>query len=334
MRNQRLAATRRQKVAENTEMFSAFSAITFQPCCRNNSARNPMAHWWKKTTALTIMITGLALTGHAQVQVFQPPYPGRGTPPQPPPKAEVYVEPNARGTKMALDRALKNYPPSLTQILQLDPSLLSNPEYLAPYPKVAQFIKDHPAILHNTPYYIGTMRQPSSAKPTGANQAPFRGFDNLVYYVVILTLLAVVAWLIRATVDQRRSIQISRARMDAQMRILERFTSNEDLLSFIQTPAGRQFLESASMPAVPRAVAAPVAQILHSNQAGFVLLTGGIGMQFVTAQYPDSRLLSAIGVVAIATGVGFIVSAVSSYSLSRKLGLLTSSPVNSQTPSS
>ena len=31
-------------------------------------------------------------------------------------------------------------------------------------------------------------------------------------------------------------------------KLLDRFTSNEDLLAYVQTPAGRRFLESAPIP--------------------------------------------------------------------------------------
>ena len=56
-------------------------------------------------------------------------------------------------------------------------------------------------------------------------------------------------------------------------------------------------------------------RILLGIQAGMVLLFGGVGMQFVAAGCPEeaSVLLSSVGVLAAALGLGFIASAVASY---------------------
>jgi hypothetical protein len=274
---------------------------------------------WTRITALTVLTAWLALDANAQRGNF-----GRGLPP----------DTEAQATKKALEAVLKNYPPSLTQVLQLDPSLLSNAAYLAPYPKVVQFVKDNPVVTHNTAYFLGTVKPPASPpKQTVIYQTANRGFDSLAYYAVTLSLFGAVAWLIHSAMEQRRALQISRSRMETQMKILERFTSNEDLLNFIQTPAGKNFLESASMPAPPRVVSVPANQILRSSQIGIVLIAAGIGFQYMK-EYADFRALRGLGFLAVAVGVGFVLSALSSYVLSRKLGLLNSDNVTSQTPSS
>jgi hypothetical protein len=287
-----------------------------------------MTRCWKRITALTLMAGLLAVSAHAQG--------GRrgGFFPAPPPQPVSNGELDAKGIKQALDRVLKTYPPSLTQVLQLDPSLLTEASYLTSYPKLATFLKEHPAVVHNTPYYIGTLKPPTVPKPTVVYQNAPRAYDTVTYYVVILTLLAIIAWMIRATVEQRRMIQTSRVSMEAQMKILERFASNEDLLKFIQTPAGQRFLETASMQTPARAVAVPITQILRSTQIGCVLIAGGVTLQLRIIDFMNYRFLSGIGVIAIAMGTGFLVSAFSAYNLSRKLGLLNSSDVTSHTPSS
>src|SRR5580658_7156152 len=56
------------------------------------------------------------------------------------PTAPVVPQHDANETREALQRLLQQYPPSLGQVLRLDPSLLTNPEYLAPYPNLAAFL--------------------------------------------------------------------------------------------------------------------------------------------------------------------------------------------------
>ncbi len=115
-------------------------------------------------------------------------------------------------------------------------------------------------------------------------------------------------------------------------KLLDRFTSNEDLLAYMQTPAGRRFLESApiQLPDEPRSMNAPFSRILWSVQAGIVLLLTGIGLLYVSSTFIDepAELFRVIGVVTLALGGGFIVSAIAAYGLSRKLGLLDPAPAD------
>jgi len=98
----------------------------------------------------------------------------------------------------------------------------------------------------------------------------------------------------------------------------------------MQTPAGKSFLESAplSLDSPARPVGAPLARILWSVQAGVVLAAAGFGLLFVSGRVVDevSQPLFAIGVLALAIGAGFVVSAAASFLLSRRLGLFEAPP--------
>ena len=68
----------------------------------------------------------------------------------------VNVEPpDAQRTKQEFSNLMQRYPPSLKTVLALDPSLLNNPAYLAPYPALAGFLNAHPDIAHNPSFYVG-----------------------------------------------------------------------------------------------------------------------------------------------------------------------------------
>src|SRR5436305_1395213 len=63
-----------------------------------------------------------------------------------------------------------------------------------------------------------------------------------------IAFFALVGWLARLIADHRRWLRAARTQSEAHSKLLDRLTSNEELLAYIQTPAARHFLESAPMP--------------------------------------------------------------------------------------
>src|SRR5665213_2945891 len=66
----------------------------------------------------------------------------------------VVSDDDAERTRERLRTNFRQYPPSLADVLRLDPSLLTNDAYLAPYPELAMFIKQHPNIPHNPGFFV------------------------------------------------------------------------------------------------------------------------------------------------------------------------------------
>jgi hypothetical protein len=237
-------------------------------------------------------------------------------------------ERNAWETRDELNGILNQwYPPSMRQVLQLDPSLLKNPLYLQSYPRLAEFLNEHPEVSNNPTFFLGG---PSSDRHV--RMAPVAAIAG------IMALAGVIVWLIRLIVDYRRWLRVSKLQTDAQAKILDRFTSNEDLLGFIQTPAGRRFMESSAVPIAPQSVGAPFGRILWSVQIGLVLLFGGVGMVLLrgsgAALDEDlNQALLIIGGLAIAMGIGFVFSGLASYLLSRRFGLLNPTDLETTTGS-
>jgi hypothetical protein len=133
--------------------------------------------------------------------------------------------------------------------------------------------------------------------------------------------------------DYRRWLRLSKIQVDVHGKLMDRLSSNEDLLAYMQSSAGRRFLEAAPIPVDPgsRALTAPVGRILWSAQAGIVLMLGGFGLQLVSRRVVEefAQGLYVMGVVATALGLGFVLSAVVAYFLSKRLGLVE--PVNVST---
>ena len=127
-------------------------------------------------------------------------------------------------------------------------------------------------------------------------------------------------------VDYRRWSRLSKIQTEVHTKLLDRFQSNQDLLAYIQTPAGRRFLESAPIPIEsPRAIGAPLGRILWSAQAGAVADRARHRHRDRRGEHARRDRAAAHGASApstIALGIGFIVSALLAYVLTRRFGLL------------
>jgi hypothetical protein len=237
---------------------------------------------------------------------------------------------DAEETRRQLEDVLKAYPSTLPRILRMDPTLLNNPDYLQPYPVLSNFLTQHPEIKHNPAYFLAsyTTGGEYGYRQTPQDRAVDMWRDTIQGFTVgtiVLLIASGVLWLFKTLVDQRRWSRLSKIQTDVHTKILDRFASNEDLLAYIQTPAGRKFLESAPINVeAPRSISAPLGRILWSAQAGAVLTVLGAGIAVVsqTAVEEVAGPLGAMGAVIIALGIGFLVSAFLAYTLTRRFNLL------------
>jgi hypothetical protein len=235
---------------------------------------------------------------------------------------------DAEEVRQQLERLLEQYPPSLARVLRLDPTLLSNASYLQPYPALGTFITQHPEVPHNPAYFLSRYGGDNFYRSDPKDrmfEAWKDAMTGVFVFVIFVAVAGALAWLIKTVIDHRRWTRMLKIQTDAHTKLLDRFTSNEDLLAYMQTPAGRRFFESAPIPVEsPRALSAPIGRILWSAQVGTVLTLAGLGLELVAARAIEDigQPLSAVGVVVIALGVGFCVSAVMAYVLSKRLGLI------------
>jgi hypothetical protein len=260
----------------------------------------------------------------------QPAKPG-GIPTAQPPQAVSFEQPDANRVHEELNRLLEHYPPTLRNVLAIDHSLLGNPAYLAPYPALQSFLNAHPEVLRDPEYYVGSA---SGYHPYGnhqdnktpAERVSGQLIEDLGIFSGFALAVGLLTWLVRTLIDYRRWNRLTKIQTDVHTKILDRFSGNEELMAYIRSPAGARFLESApiALDAGPRSVGAPLGRILWSVQAGLVLIAGGIGMEFVSSQVPveAAQSIHAMGILGIALGCGFVVSAGASYFISQRLGLI------------
>jgi Skp family chaperone for outer membrane proteins len=251
-------------------------------------------------------------------------------------RSAVVLETDAREVRQQLAQLLNKYPPELGRILKMDPTMLSNQQYLAQYPSVQQFLAVHPEVVRNPSFYLDFVRLPSDY--TRAEDPQSRAMDmwrtameGVFVFAIIIFVASMMAWLVKTILNHRRWLRTSRVQTEVHNKLLERFSGTNELLTYVQTSAGRRFLEAAPIPVeapAERPVGAAISRILWSVQAGIVLVVGGLGFQYVSGSLlPEvGQGMRTIGVLATAFGLGFVAAGAFSYVMSRRLGLLEPLP--------
>jgi hypothetical protein len=232
---------------------------------------------------------------------------------------------NAWHIQQDLWRVLRQYPPAVGEIIQRDPSLLAKPDYMSAYPALGAFIEQHPDIARNPGFYFGTYQyRERTASDRGYNMVEDI-LAGMAAGTVLIAVLSVFVWLVRTIVDHRCWLRTSKVQVEMHGKLLDRLTTNEDLLAYAQSPAGSRFLEAApiTLDAEARA-SAPVSRSIWSMQAGIVLLALGTGLWFVRSGAIEEvqQALGVILAIAGSVGVGLIVSALAAYVVSGRLGIL------------
>lgn len=240
------------------------------------------------------------------------------------------LQQDANQTQQELNRVLERYAPSLRQVLALDPTLITNQAYLAPYPGLAAFLAAHPEIARNPSFYFGQGWERPRDHEDRVMELTSSVLGGLAAFTGVGLAIGLISWLIRTLVDYRRWSRMAKVQTEVHTKLLDRFNSNEDLMAYVQSPAGAKFLESSpiKLDAGPRSLGAPMARILWSLQGGVVLMAAGVGLWIVSwrAGGDGAQALHSFGVLALALGVGFVVSAILSYGVSRRLGLIQGGP--------
>ena len=237
--------------------------------------------------------------------------------------------PNARAVQEQLRRMMEAYPPSLRQILRLDPTLMQREDYMAPYPALNQFLQQHPEVVRNPTYFFGEpfYEQPQTDRERVLNVIR-NTIDGIGFLAGFLVVVSLIYSLLRQALEYRRWRRQIQIQTDVHTKLLDRMTNNQELLAYIETSAGRRFLETP-VPLVASTSSAmsiaPVARILWSVQIGVVVVAAGIGFWIARTSVDDPDLASVfqvMGSLAMAVGVGFVVSALLSWALSLRMGLI------------
>ncbi|HXT70936.1 MAG TPA: hypothetical protein VN700_14340 [Vicinamibacterales bacterium] len=223
---------------------------------------------------------------------------------------------------------LRQYSPSLGQILRLDPNLMTREDYMTAYPAVSAFVKQHPEIVRNPSYYLS--KYSNNSEYYSYYDPRERAWNNTMemmgVFFIFLTVAGALGWLVRTAIDYRRWGRLAKVQAEAHTKLLDRFTGNDELLAYVQSSAGSRFLKSSpiSLDGGPRVMGSPVSRILWSMQAGVVLGAAGIGLNYVSRNIDPLHAdpVFMFSVLLISIGLGFFASAGLSLVMSKRLGLL------------
>lgn len=239
--------------------------------------------------------------------------------------------------------------PTLTTVVSHDPSLLSDQEYVSRNnPQLAAFLAAHPEVARNPEFYLFSHLKHEEGQPDEALQREvwpdlYRGdtrsswdrfWDGFIPLLAFACGLAALLWLSRIFLENRRWNRIFKMQSDVHTRLIEKFTSNQDLASYMGTEAGRKFLEAAPIPIAfeqQQRVPSAVARVLTPVQAGIVMVLLGIGFLLLRHAGPDLETpMLVMGTLVMMPGIGFIISAAVSWFLAQRLGLMPETPAQNR----
>jgi hypothetical protein len=141
--------------------------------------------------------------------------------------------------------------------------------------------------------------------------------SEIVIVPVIFGAFSFVVWTIATNIRRAKTARIV---ADLHGKVLEKCSASQELMGYVQSDAGRRFLESAAS-----GQANPSARILSAVQAGTILALLGGAFVAVSNLHHDvdaKELLVTFGYLVTALGFGFLVSAAISYFLCKSWGLL------------
>jgi hypothetical protein len=253
-------------------------------------------------------------------------------------------EKDAASSQQDLIRLLK-LSPKLTTVVARDPSLLSDQEYvMRNNPQLGQFLLEHPEIAKNPDFYLFSRMKENDGSPDQAleravwpdlvpvpraNSAWDRSIENVTPFLVFVCIAGALLWMVRLFEGSRRWSRTFKQQSEVHSRLIDKFSTNEELLEYMQTDAGKRFLEAMPIPlssepdhGFSQRVPNAVARVLLPLQIGIVLSLIGIGfLSLRNAGQDMDEPMRVIGTLVLMPGIGFILSAAASWFLARRLGL-------------
>ena len=136
--------------------------------------------------------------------------------------------------------------------------------------------------------------------------------------VIVPMFIGFFAWLVWVVFSTIRRYKIAKLQAEIQHKLLDRFSSSQDLLAYAQTDAGKRLLESLRVEGV-----SPYARIIGALQISIVMVAFGAALLFLRGRVSGAEEgFLVFGTLTTVLGIGFGLSGAASYYLSRSFGLL------------
>lgn len=231
--------------------------------------------------------------------------------------------------------------PTLAEVVARDPSLLSNTDYVnRNNPELGHFLQAHPEIGQNPDFYLfNNLHSPNEAPsetlerklwPAMSHPPQDQVVGSLINdgvpFMAFLCILGALLWLTHVLLENRRWSRIFKLQTDVHGKLIERFGTSQEVLTYMNTDAGKRFLEATPIAVGfehAQPVPSPVARVLTPLQIGIVMSLLGIGLLSLRGSLPEAHgILLVLGIVVLMPGLGFIISAGVTWVLARHLGLM------------
>jgi hypothetical protein len=136
--------------------------------------------------------------------------------------------------------------------------------------------------------------------------------------VVLPALFAMFSWIAWVIFNSIRRYRTAKVQAGVQTALVDKLGSSQELLAYVQSDAGSRLVESLGV-----VRASPYGRIIGALQTGVVLIPLGLGLLFLRGRIAgaDEGFL-VFGTLICTLGIGFILAAAVSYTLSKSFGLL------------
>ncbi|HEV2135841.1 MAG TPA: hypothetical protein VGR47_16505 [Terracidiphilus sp.] len=231
--------------------------------------------------------------------------------------------------------------PTLTSVVARDPSLLADQAYVTKNnPELEQFLEAHPDVARNPEFYLFShlpgrgprdaalerMIWPEMAPPRPDRQDMGDILGPIAALLAFACFLVALFWVIRLFVESRRWNRSFKLQSEVHSRLIDKFSSSQELAAYMQTEAGRRFLEATPISteaAMGQRMPNAVARVLTPVQVGVVMVLLGIGLLLLRNAGPETGVpMLVLGTVILMPGIGFILSAGIAWVLAGRLGLM------------
>ncbi len=298
-----------------------------------------MARWVQVRAAVGLMVLAGAMAAPNALQAQTPAQ-------NAPAVAGPATQEDLGATQQQLMQLLR-VSPMLADVVSSDPSLLADQQYVAKSnPELAAFLAQHPEIGRNPSFWLFSELRSPQQKYYEILQ-PKRGFvparqtsdaldrvmSNVAPMVVMVVLFLAAAWIIRTLSESRRWTKVFTLQSEVHAKLIDRFATNQELLGYMETDAGRRFLEAAPIvtEAESRRMPNLVSRMIATLQVGLVLTLLGAGLMMLRPVVGDAgTTMLVLGVIALMPGLGLILSAGALWVLGRRLNLMEVPHVHSE----